>query len=157
MSRVLSSAVVSAGLAVAAFAFAGAASAEHAVPFKGSFSGTATISGAVVSIAASGQATHLGRSSQTLVATLTPGPGPFCQTTVGTGVLTAANGDQIFVSASGTACVNPSTGVIHIAGTQTITGGTGRFQNASGTLTVSGTADSTTLQLSYTLDGSIST
>jgi hypothetical protein len=154
MNRVLSS-LVSAVLVTVPLAFAGAASAEHAVPFKGSYSGTFTVSFPVVSSTASGHETHLGKSTETIAVTLTP-DGPGCQTNLGTGVLTAANGDQIFFDATGTSCFNPTTGLVDLSGTQTITGGTGRFEGASGTLTVSGTGNPATGTISYTLEGSIS-
>jgi hypothetical protein len=156
MKRVLSSLVVCVGLAAAALAFAGVASAKHAVPFKAGCSGTASASGGHASSVASCQATHLGDSTETISVALTPGPGPFCQTNLGTGVLTAANGDQIFVAASGTSCFDPATGLVDLSGTQTITGGSGRFEGASGTLTVTGTVNPATNAISYTLDGSIS-
>lgn len=90
-----------------------------------------------------------------LTVTLTP-ISPFCQSNLGTAVLTAANDDQIFLAASGTTCLDPSTGLVSLSGSQTITGGTGRFEGASGTLTVSGTANPATGTLEYTLEGSIS-
>jgi hypothetical protein len=135
---------------------ASAAWAEQAVPFKGSYSGTATASASHASSAASGEATHLGNSSETISVTLTPGPGPLCQTNSGTGVLAAANGDQIFLAAGGTSCFDLATGLIDLSGTQTITGGTGRFEGASGSLTVAGTVNPATGAISYTLEGSIS-
>jgi hypothetical protein len=156
MKRVLSSLAVSTGLVVVALAVAGTSSAKNSVPFKGSYSGTATVSLPFVSIAASSEATHLGNSTETVSLTVGPNPAPLCLTDVGTAVLTAANGDQIFLAASGTTCLNPSTGLVSLSGTQTITGGTGRFEGASGTLTVSGTANPATETLSYTLEGSIS-
>jgi hypothetical protein len=70
--------------------------------------------------------------------------------------LTAANGDQIFVAASGTSCFDLSTGLVDLSGTQTITGGSGRFEGASGTLTVAGTVNPATNTISYTLEGTIS-
>lgn len=46
--------------------------------------------------------------------------------------LTAANGDRLFVSYSATTPPPDASGAIHPAGTFTITGGTGRFTDASG-------------------------
>ena len=49
-------------------------------------------------------------------------------------VWTAANGDQIFTSTTGNAVIDLP--IVTITETQTITGGTGRFVNASGTFVV---------------------
>jgi hypothetical protein len=53
----------------------------------------------------------------------------------GTAVITAANGDQLFMKVDGAPtdeCVSAPTEVIPICGTFTVTGGTGRFSDASG-------------------------
>lgn len=50
----------------------------------------------------------------------------------GTGVLTAMNGEQIFIGFANTADVPGEDGVVPVHGTQWITGGTGRFTGASG-------------------------
>jgi len=56
----------------------------------------------------------------------------------GTGPVTfiAANGDKIFTTAAGTSGPTGTPGVFHIVELQTVTGGTGRFANAKGTLSV---------------------
>jgi hypothetical protein len=146
---------VCAALVGVAFAVAGAASAEGAVPFEASYSGTASVSAGRASSIAFGEATHLGNSSETISVALTP-VSPLCQTNVGTGVLIAADGDQLFVAASGMTCFDPSTRLVDLTVTQTIIGGTGRFAGASGTLTVSGTANPATGTLTYTLEGTLS-
>jgi hypothetical protein len=156
MKHIRFSLVVCIGLVVVALAVAGTASATTSVPFKGGYSGAATVSFPSVLITASGEATHLGSSAETVSLTVGPSPVPLCLTNHGTAVLTAANGDRVFLAASGTTCLNPSTGLVSLSGTQTITGGTGRFAGASGTLTVSGTANPATDALTYTLKGSIS-
>ena len=161
MKRVLWSLVVGVGLATAALAFAGVASAEHAVPseavpFDASCSGTATppVNGHVTSVAFC-LTNLIGGSTEVTTIALTPGPGPLCQTNLGSAVLTGANGEQIFLAASGTSCFNPFTGLVDLSGTQTITGGTGRFKEARGALTVAGTVNPATNAISYTLDGTI--
>jgi hypothetical protein len=73
--------------------------------------------------------THLGltTASNQETATLTPTGSVFVVTVA----YTAANGDQLFTTQSGTGTL-PENGAIHFSGTETVTGGTGRFANASG-------------------------
>ena len=76
-----------------------------------------------------GHATHLGKSRFELLNTANFTTIPV--TLTGTGTFHAANGDQIFTTVSGTSTPNgdgSATAVIE----NTITGGTGRFQHASG-------------------------
>ena len=56
---------------------------------------------------------------------------------------TAANGDQLFAENELTGCLVLG-GVSHLSGTETITGGTGRFEGATGTLSNSTTLDDST-------------
>jgi hypothetical protein len=107
------------------------ASAAPSVPFKGR--ADLVITGAEdlppssrqVTASATGQATHLGRftRTETLIVNLSDG------TFTGTLVFTAANGDQLKADVGGhfTSPTGDSA-----AGTYVFTGGTGRFQNASG-------------------------
>jgi hypothetical protein len=124
---------------------------ENAVtrPFKGSF----TIAGQVLQpppnlhqiLSGEGNATHLGNmsfSSDVYVAVT--GAPPFQVN--GTAVFTAANGDQFFTSVSGLS--TPADEVVARI-THTITGGTGRFENASGTL------NAITIGSTVTLEGEI--
>jgi hypothetical protein len=126
-----------AAAALAALALAGPASAGAQVPFKGSLAGTATITPlggplVAVEIAAGGTATHLGRftlqaphivNQATLTAT-------------GTYLLTAANGDTITADLAGTAQMIEPPNVLRITETATVTGGTGRFAGATGSIEV---------------------
>jgi hypothetical protein len=57
---------------------------------------------------------------------------------------TAANGDQLFTTESGTATPPDQNGLIHFSGTQTVTGGTGRFADASGSFSEVGTVNPAT-------------
>ena len=89
-------------------------------PFSGTIEGSFPVS-------------HLGLTTTALDLTITTsGSGSIIQT--GSGTLTAANGDVLFVDFIGTITqispINESTAVF------TITGGTGRFVDASGTFTV---------------------
>ncbi|MEJ7675831.1 MAG: hypothetical protein WKF59_24775 [Chitinophagaceae bacterium] len=54
---------------------------------------------------------------------------------IATITLTAANGDQIFMNSIGIVSAPDANGVTRVTLTNTITGGTGRFADASGTLT----------------------
>lgn len=89
---------------------------------------------------ATGTATHLGRTTFETQHCTPLGD----QITGGTETLTAANGDQIFVTYSGNAPFNlgtsvPGVTVIDMSGPFTIVGGTGRFDGASGSGTMNAT------------------
>jgi hypothetical protein len=133
------------------------AAGRATAPFRASYAGTCTISGTApilnVSCTATGHGTHVGKSSEVvnLTQNLTTTP---CPSAAGTGTLTAANGDHLIVTTGGPTCPAQS-GLVAISGTQTITGGTGRFAGASGTLTITGTVNPTTGATSYTLEGAI--
>ncbi|MFN2440301.1 MAG: hypothetical protein ABR503_13950 [Chitinophagaceae bacterium] len=109
---------------------------ENYVPFKGTYE----ISVQFLSpppaifhiITGTGTATHLGASSFVAESTIyiTPRP-PFIS--IGTVIFTAANGDQLF--ANHTATSTPVAGAPNnVIVNYTITGGTGRFEDASGSL-----------------------
>ena len=106
------------------------ARAASALPFKGTLEGTELAQGAARHIDGTGNATHLGlftlASDFTVDATTGTGSGTF--------VWTAANGDQIFTSVTGTAVV--SFPMVSVSETSTITGGTGRFLDASGSFMI---------------------
>jgi len=108
---------------------------ESGVPFKGNYTTVAQFlkGPAVQKITGTGQATHLGQSVFVANATvnLTPPP-PFA--IAGTAVFTAANGDQFYTRFPGTSTpTGPGTsrGVLN----HVITGGTGRFADATGSFT----------------------
>jgi hypothetical protein len=71
-----------------------------------------------------------------------------------TTVYTAANGDQLFVSWTGTASSSGPDNTF--SGPETITGGTGRFAGATGSTWVSGTASFATMTGQFTSVGTIS-
>jgi hypothetical protein len=80
-----------------------------------------------------GQATHLGQSTFSVVSTVDmTTPPPFSQG--GTGAFVAANGDELYVSFTGTATPDGQ-GNNALIILFTVTGGSGRFENASGNLT----------------------
>ena len=97
---------------------------------------------------ATGNATHLGLFTVTADWTLAP-TGNF-----GTSTWTAANGDEFSTSFTRSGVAVPPT--ITFTETHTITGGTGRFANASGTFTVVQTRGlSMPYNNSATIDGTI--
>jgi hypothetical protein len=109
-------------------------------PSKGNGSGTTTFNVATSPFPGSTEGTarlsHLGKTSysSTFAVTLT---GPDTFTITGTQTLVAANGDRLFLSFTGTGTFTPfGTGQTSEAlVTYTVTGGTGRFDGASGILT----------------------
>lgn len=147
---------------------------QHARPFNATLSGTmdpnsspTVCSGdlpglALLDYAITGNATHLGNlnSGSTLhhnncdlsFATA-------LLTTSVNGQLVAANGDMIYYSGDDVVNVfnmltaSGTTGDIN--GTWTITGGTGRFEGASGSFTISGLVDFITFGLSAEANGTI--
>ena len=120
------------------------------LPFKGTYEGLETV-GTVPShhhLDATGNATHLGRFTVTADWTLAA-TGNF-----GTSTWTAADGDEFSTSFTRLAVVVPPT--ITFTETHTITSGTGRFANASGTFTVVQTRGlSMPYNNSATIDGTI--
>lgn len=103
------------------------------LPFKGTLEATQTSrfqpGGTIlINLVGTGNATHLGRFTLTHQATVVFATG----TSSGTGTWTAANGDQLFTTITGQS-VNTA-GILAIVETHTITGGTGRFVGASGTI-----------------------
>jgi hypothetical protein len=110
-------------------------------PLKGSGSGTTTVNVATTPFPGSTEGTarlsHLGKTSYSsnFAVTLT---GPDTFTIAGTQTFVAANGDMLFLSFSGTgtfAGVFAPGQTTETRLSYAVTGGTGRFDDASGTLT----------------------
>ena len=126
------------------------------VPFKGNFTASfQVLQGPPVInqiISGNGTATHLGNfsfASNVWVNATTPQPFQVN----GTAIFTAANGDQFFTIVSGVSTPAGPDGIIATI-THTITGGTGRFQNASGTLLAISTVGATATDVN--INGQIS-
>ena len=100
------------------------------LPFKGTYEGLETVVTVPSNhhLDATGNATHLGRFTVTADWTIGTGGG------VGTSTWTAANGDEFSTTFTRHGVVVPP--IITFTEIHTITGGTGRFANASGTFTV---------------------
>ncbi len=120
------------------------------LPFKGTYEGLETV-GTVPShhhLDATGNATHLGRFTVTADWTIGPTGGS------GTSTWTAANGDELYTSFTRSGVPAPPT--ITFTEIHTITGGSGRFADASGTFTVVQTRGlSMPYNNSATVDGTI--
>lgn len=140
-----------------AVAMAGPVAARSQVPFRGSMSGTATvtpIAPPIVSVllVTSGEANQLGhftlRAPHTVnQATLTAS---------GVYTFTAADGSTLTATLSGAATM-VAPGQLAIAETGIITGGTGRFDGATGRFSTQRTFFPGTGQTSGTFEGWIST
>ena len=106
------------------------------VPFKGRLEGTATITPGTppflaVSVEGTGNATHLGRFTVEIPHVVNTTN----RTSTGTYEFTAANGDTLTAGFTGQATLT-APGVLSVVETATITGGTGRFADATGGFTV---------------------
>jgi len=111
----------------------------QSLPFKAVFTGTFSVTNQLV-FSGEGQASHLGHSTingTTISAPLGQASCPdgyiFFQIEIDFTVVTAANGDSLVMHNSGGDCINFVTGDITGTGTYNISGGTGRFVNATGT------------------------
>ena len=115
-------------------AVASPALAQGQVPFRGTYEASEYTSGGafpvfVQSLSGTGHATHLGRF--TVTAEFHVNVQTYPVEGVGSFTLTAANGDSLFGTTTGLATVVE--GIAYIEETNTITGGTGRFVDATGT------------------------
>jgi hypothetical protein len=119
------------------------------LPVRGTLEATET-TGAQRHLVGNGEATQLGRFTLTSDFTVdtTTGIGS------GTAIWTAANGDQIFTTFAGQAVIAFPTATI--TETPTITGGTGRFAEASGSIIVARSLNIPTLTSSGSITGTIS-
>ena len=146
-------------LVMAALALPMQAAADDQLPLKGSETGTFQLlapcgtSGVVVDVTGTGNATGLGSYSGQYRECLIPATGAV---TGGTFTLTAANGDEGFGTYSGQAFPTDDATVVNYRDPGVITGGTGRFAGASGSMTTSGLANLATGEYRGTITGSVS-
>jgi hypothetical protein len=101
----------------------------------------------LVTATGQGQATHWGQFTRLahVVINLVDG------SVKGTVVFTAANGDQLFAEVDGVPAGSPSA----VGGTYTFTGGTGRFNDASGTAEFTGVIASDGIHITVEFEGTI--
>jgi len=133
-----------------------AASAVAAeTPFKGTVNADETVvpSPPTASLTrdGTGTATYLGRYTEHIVMTIHL---PTLSST-GTATFTAANGDTLTATVLGQATPTTTPGVLSIVEVYTITGGTGRFADATGTFTLHSTVNQATGLSSGTFSGAI--
>ena len=104
-----------------------------------------------------GQCLHLGRATFSMThctnVDFATGTGAF---ELGVMRVTAANGDQLFMTEHGTFQATPDPPVSHATSWWTITGGTGRFEGATGSGTGGGVLDIATGTGSLWFSGTIS-
>jgi|tagenome__1003787_1003787.scaffolds.fasta_scaffold19468657_1 hypothetical protein len=166
MRRVTFTAVAAASLLIATPAMATAEPNGAVVPFHGIYRGgyQAQVSPPNLIITATsgdGYATHLGHFELTdrIVAGLARGPVPDCPvpgtTETYTSTLTGANGDSITLAGTGHGCQRTPTTVL-VKDAVTVTGGTGRFEGATGSITVRSFVDQSSSTVVIVFYGSIS-
>jgi hypothetical protein len=143
MGAVADAQITPAGTPSAALAPQAQSSAQ--LPFRGSYHQTETgvpqsPTTILVTFSVEGTATHLGRytSSGSFLVDLTKASAG------GPGHMVAANGDQLFFTGSGQATPTGVPGELSITDTSTITGGTGRFEGATGSFSGVRLLDTTT-------------
>ena len=142
---------------VAAFALslASVSAVAAETPFKGKVNGVETAEVAFPTLSVTrngtGTATHLGKFTEhiTLQVNIPTGHA------TGVATFTAANGDTLTATVDGQGTPTTTPGVVSIVEVYTITGGTGRFADATGTFTLEATLNQTTGVSSDTLSGTI--
>jgi hypothetical protein len=130
------------------------------VPFKGTFTGTWDnifdgLFAPPANFEGGGNITHMGDTTWSLTLFLGPPDQNLMAPGIGFGAIVAANGDTVFVEYVGELDVATGGG----AGTFTVTGGTGRFANATGQGTFTASIDlsfSSDQPMTSSIDGSIS-
>lgn len=130
---------------------------EAGMPFKASFNTSSVLlqgpPNLIQRVSGTGIASHMGNSTFEATSYVTVAfPPPFAVS--GTRTITAANGDKLYTSFTGTS--TPVIGGINGAVLhETITGGTGRFANASGSFVNTATNNFNTSSFMAIMDGTI--
>jgi hypothetical protein len=156
MKGLISTSIVALAL-IAMLGLTRAALAGNEVPLKGNLQGDVVhtaVSPTVdsVVITATGNLAHLGQATITsthLVDRTT-------RTAVGTYEFTAANGDTLRADFVGHAMPTATPGVLAIVENATITGGTGRFEGATGSFTIERLYDQVAGETAGTIEGTVS-
>ena len=152
---------IAAGLALAALVvlgLAGPVAAGDQVPFKGRLDGVATVSPltppfVAIDVEGSGHATQLGHFEVSIPHVANRSNG----SAAGTYEFTAADGDTLTADFTSQATPTDVPGVIAVAVTATITGGTGRFFGATGSFVGERVADTVHGTVTESFGGTIST
>ena len=142
---------------LATLGLAGPAAAQHQVPFRGSLEGFGTLTflgptSAVADLEGTGNASHLGRFTfrSTALVDFAANIG------LATWTFTAANGDTLTATATGSADPPATPPILHVVERAEITGGTGRFAGATGSFTMERYYDIDTGATFGTFEGTIS-
>lgn len=145
--------ILVATLATATFA---APAADRELLIKGSIQSLETyeLNFPIMSVMAtgSGYATQLGKFTVSYSVEVN------VVTSAGSGAVAefvAANGDKLFAEGTGQATPTDTSGVFNVIEEYTITGGTGRFASASGSITLDRQVDTNTGATSGTISGNI--
>jgi hypothetical protein len=122
---------------LALLSLAGPVAAGEQVAFHGRMDGDVTVTPVAppvfaVLVEAGGNAAHLGRFTVSVPHLVDRST----RSAAGTYEFTAANGDTLTADFTGVSAPTDVPGVLHIVETATITGGTGRFADATGSFTV---------------------
>ena len=111
--------------------------ASNSVPFNGSATGSFTAtSPTTVVLAGTGNYEHLGKTTFAGISTTTGAAACGGFTAAEQDTYTAANGDVVSLSVNDSLCPTSTPHVFQVIGSFTITGGTGRFADASGSGTI---------------------
>ena len=136
------------------------ASASQNLPFRLGDEGTITFTSlSTAATAGTGNATHMGRimsdGNLTIVGQVSCNGNEVGFAAEMQDTFTAANGDKVMTAITTQLCpIAP--GIYHGVGTYIVTGGTGRFSNATGSGVFDGTANFTTRAIICALSGTIS-
>ena len=140
---------------LASTVFAAPAAAERQLLFKGTLQAVethvVTFPTFSLDLTGSGNATQLGLFTMSFQGEV------FIPTSsgTGTGTLVAADGSSLYADVLGQGTPTENPGIISIVEMWTITGGTGRFAGATGTVTVERVVNQATLTSSGTISGTI--
>ena len=136
-------------------ALAGPRAANKGVPFRGSLEAVEThevdFPMLLATGSGTGNATHLGRFTMDFVAHVDL----LSQIGIGTAHFITANGDSLFTDVIGQGNPTGDPDVVRVVELYTITGGTGRFADATGSFTIERVADLVTGFSDGSFDGTI--
>jgi hypothetical protein len=133
------------------------ASAASQVPFKAHFSGSLAFDGVSnIQLAGTGNASHLGRSTNSSAITIVGSASCGGFAIHGVETLTAADGDHLSWTVDGEACPTATAGVYQISAPYVVTGGTGRFAGATGGGAIVCVGDFGNGTFDFTVTGTIS-
>jgi hypothetical protein len=142
-------------LVLATATLAAPSAGQRELLLKGSLQATETQQGAPprinINLNGSGNATQLGLFTYSMQAVLTV---PALSAT-NTATFVAADGSSLAAEGTGQGTPTETPGVISIVETLTITGGTGRFEGASGNITIHRLVNRATFESSGTIEGLI--